>query len=384
MAAFFRCLDQALTLAAILTNRDPFVCPMHLRSEAREKKNSWTPDQFRSDALATLNAYNVWEKMQTAREFQSANRFCIDNFLAKPSLLMIQKIKGHLLQSLYHAGVLQVSAGGGLVDNVSARQLVVPPELNINGESLPLLAALIASASQPKFAIRTGEKGFRTQQEKMCFIHPSGVNNRKSEVSLNPEENSSVKQIYAYAEKRRNISVATNGSAQTFLVTTTRLDPMIYILFGAHTIQKTDSGLKGDDWIPIIGHIDGLEDVHHLRTLMDACMLRVYEGIILSRRRQSRSMPILPREEQSEGWEDDDDNTDYSLSQDEVKELDLLSRDLVGILNTYSDERAAALSRPTSRPLTPSNPFSSRLRPTSTNVTPYASRASSPFGRRKF
>lgn len=165
--SFFRCLDQALTLAAILTNRDAFVSPMHLRTQSREKKNSWTPDQYRSDALATLNAYNAWEKMQTAKEYQAANRFCIDNFLAKPTLLMIQKIKGHLLQSLYHAGVLHVSAGGGLVDNITSRQLVVPPELNTNAESLPLLAALIASASQPKFAIRTGERGFRTQQEKV-------------------------------------------------------------------------------------------------------------------------------------------------------------------------------------------------------------------------
>lgn len=218
----------------------------------------------------------------------------------------------------------------------------------------------------------------------MCFVHPSGVNNRKFEVSLNAEDTPSVKQIYAYAEKRRNISVATNGSPQTFLVTTTRLDPLIYILFGAHTLQKTDSGLKGDDWIPIVGHIDGLEDVYRLKSLMDACMLRVYEGIIFSRKKQSRFMPTIPREEQSEGWEDDDDNTDYSLSRNEIKELDFLSRDLVGILSTYSNERAAALSRPTSRPITPSNIFSSRLRPSSTNVTPYASRASSPLGRRNF
>ncbi|KAJ7597041.1 P-loop containing nucleoside triphosphate hydrolase protein [Mycena floridula] len=381
--SFFRCLDQALTLAAILSNRDPFVSPMHLRAESREKKNSWSPEQFRSDALATLNAYNAWDELQQRREYNAAHRFCIDNFLAKPSLLMIEKIKKHILQSLYTAGVLQVSAGGGLVNNgMHARQLTVPPEMNVNGKSLPLLAALIASASQPKFAIRATEKGLRTQQEKMCFMHPSGVNNRKAENSLTTgEENSSVKQIYAFAEKRRNISVASHGNAQTFLVTTTRLDPLNFLLFGAHTIQRTETGLKADGWIPIVGHIDGLEDIHHLRELMDACMLRVYEGIILSRRRQGRT-PIA-REERSETWDDDDNNTDYSLSQDEVKELDLLSRDIVNILNKYNDERTAALSRPSSRPATPYNPFSTR-RPSSSQVTPYASRAPTPLSRRRY
>lgn len=43
---------------------------------------------------------------------KAANRFCVDNFLSKPTLLMIQKIKEHILQSLDKAGVLSVSAGG--------------------------------------------------------------------------------------------------------------------------------------------------------------------------------------------------------------------------------------------------------------------------------
>jgi small subunit ribosomal protein S24e len=170
--SFFRCLDQALTLAAILTNRDPFVSPMHLKAESAAKKNSWSPQDFRSDPLATLQAYNAWWALQSRGEYVSANRFCVDNFLAKPTLLLIQKIKGHLLQALYHAGVINVSAGG-LLDG-SNRALGVPPELNTNGDSLPLLAALISIASQPKFAIRMGEKTYRTSQDKVhkkVFMH---------------------------------------------------------------------------------------------------------------------------------------------------------------------------------------------------------------------
>lgn len=169
--SFFRCLDQALTLAAILTNRDPFVSPMHLKAQAAAAKNRWSPSGFRSDALTILNAYNAWYEMQSRGEYMSANRFCSDNFLSKPTLLLITKIRGHLLQSLYQAGVIEVSAGGDVAPTgPRSRELAVPPDLNVNGKSLPLLAALIAIASQPKYAVRTGEMTYRTQLDKVSSI----------------------------------------------------------------------------------------------------------------------------------------------------------------------------------------------------------------------
>ncbi|KAG6842205.1 hypothetical protein C0991_000175 [Blastosporella zonata] len=342
--SFFRCLDQALTLAAILTNRDPFVSPMHLKAEAQAKKNSWTPQEFRSDALATLQAFNAWWALQSRGEYIRANRFCVDNFLAKPTLLMIQKIKGHLLQSLYHAGVIEVSAGGLVNSNT---QYTVPPELNANGDSLPLLAALISIASQPKFAIRVGERTYRTSQDKTTFIHPSSVNHRKRESS--DQDSAGEKQLFAFTEKRQNISMGTNN-AQTFLVTTTRLDPMTYMLFGAYKLQVTERGLECDNWLPIVGNLDALDDVQILKTLMEACMLRVFEGITMGRRHRPGSIQVMPREEESG---DEDEDRDYSLSRDEVKELDLMTRDVVRILNRYSDERMASQSRQNSRPATP-------------------------------
>jgi small subunit ribosomal protein S24e len=165
--SFFRCLDNALTLAAILTNRDPFLAPLHLRDQAAARKNSFTSSEFRSDVLAILQAYISWSAKQEARQFAAANRFCIDNFLSKPTLITIQKIRGHILQSLYHSGVISVSAGGNVGSLGSGRNLRVPPELNANEKSTPLLAALIALGSQPKFAVRASERVYRTAQDKV-------------------------------------------------------------------------------------------------------------------------------------------------------------------------------------------------------------------------
>jgi len=238
-------------------------------------------------------------------------------------------------------------------------------------------AALIAIASQPKFAIRTGGWGYRTSQDKTTMIHPSSVNHRKRMTADEP--NHSEKQLYAFIEKRQNLST-TNSSANMFLVTTTRLDPMTYVLFGAYKIEVTQRGLNCDGWLPVIGNVDGLDDIQRLKTLMEACMLRVFEGIVMGRRERHRRdmIPILPREEAEADDDDSNSMADYSLSSEEIRELDLMTRDIVRILNRYSEERIMAQSNQNSRPGTPmdSSPFSSLRLPSvgsrSGYSTPYS------------
>ncbi|KAH9486931.1 ATP-dependent DNA/RNA helicase DHX36 [Psilocybe cubensis] len=359
--SFFRCLDPALTLAAILTNRDPFMTPMHLKEQARKAKNSWVTEEFRSDPLTTLKAFDAWWAMQSRGEYVSANRFCIDNFLSKPTLLMIQKIKTHLLQSLYRAGVIAVSAGGAInkdeVYNLGTRGLSVPAALNTNKDSYPLLTALITIASQPKFAVRVTERSFRTITDKTTSIHPSSVNHSRKERTVETESTSSVprseKQLFAFSEKRRNDTSGAN--AQTFLVGTTRLDPLTYILFGAYNVDVVERGLECDGWLPIVGDVRVLDEIQRLKKSMESCMLRVFEGITMSRQRPGQQLPIIAREDTEEEFDPNDDNgnIDYSLSSEEVRDLDLMTRDIVSLLNRHSDERIASQSRQTSRAPTP-------------------------------
>jgi small subunit ribosomal protein S24e len=184
----------------------------------------------------------------------------------------------------------------------------------------------------------------------MTFIHPSSVNHRKRELKDQEAPSAGEKQLFAFTEKRQNVS-APGGGAQTYLVTTTRLDPMTYMLFGAYKLEVTERGLECDNWLPIIGNLDALDDIQRLKILMEACMLRVFEGIVMGRQQRRGQLSSLPHEESESG--DNDENKDYSMSREEVKELDLLTRDVVRILNRYSEERAVTQSRYNSRPATP-------------------------------
>ena len=225
------------------------------------------------------------------------------------------------------------------------------------------------------------------------MIHPSSLNNRKRELaqaeqSEDKQANAPAeeKQLYAFSEKRRNDTMG--GSATTFLVTTTRLDPLAYILFGAHNVEVVQGGLECDDWLPIKGDLRTLDDIWRLKTSLDAAMLRVFEGILMSRQRGKFGLRVLPREAEDEAeWEDEDELRDYSLSKDEVRDLDEMTSALVNLLNAYGDERIATQSVHNSRAGTPmGSPFLNSGRqlppsagPASGRTTPfYQSRPGTP------
>ncbi|KAK4698816.1 hypothetical protein P7C70_g7454, partial [Phenoliferia sp. Uapishka_3] len=365
LGSFFRCLEQTLTLAAILTNRDPFLSPPLLKAEADRVKNTWTPTDFRSDPFAILSAFNVWWGMQSRNDYVAANNFCRENFLSKPTLLMIQKIKEHILQSLDKAGVLRISAGGSAVPSHHTFRrggtALIPESLNVNGNSLPLLSALIAAAVAPNFAIRTSEKSLRTSQDKTCAIHPSSVNSRKNEKAADLPITSS-KQLYAFGEKSKTGGIGGKSDGQMFLRATTKLDPLGYMLFGAHKLQVTESGLECDDWLPIVGNVSALDDVERLKDVLDCSLLRVFEGlgVAISKGRERQAIrPTRHDDEEGEGEADQEamDLDDPTLSPAEVVDLDRLTSGVVKVLNMFSEAQGGDSSRSASRPETPASGY---------------------------
>lgn len=376
--AFFRCLDPVLTLAAILTNRDPFMAPAHLKKEANIIKDSFCPVMFRSDPLCVLNAFYEWTRLQEVSSSQ-ASRFLNTNMISRPTMMQIQQVKQSLFQSLEKADIIKViRSSTSMTAKYRRRIRETDPEFNINSKSTPLLCALIAVANSPNFAIRAGEKSFRTSQDKSCFVHPSSVCHAKffkdkPEAALAGNE----KDIFAFSEKIRNTSMQTSsssGNAMTFLRTCTRLDPLTYMLFGASEARALGHGLECDNWLPVTGSYDALDSLERLKSIMDVCVLRVLEGIGKRRTRPEAPTPksaesplttVSPADLPSgdllqaanttlASWnsdeEDGEDNLDSllqngaqldrSLSSRELEELESLTTGIVQILDGYAVDRA--------------------------------------------
>ncbi|KAI7957273.1 hypothetical protein MJO28_004368 [Puccinia striiformis f. sp. tritici] len=400
MGSFFKCLEPALNLAAILTNRDPFLSPLTAKAEADRIKSSWAPPEFRSDPMACLAAFKAWSTMHEAGDYHKANRFAIDNFLSRPTLNQIYQVKTHLLSSLRRAGVLAISGGGETKDNHSHsnhyrfnKRDLIPPHLNKNSDSLPLAAALIAVAVAPNFGVRKSARLFATDKDRACTIHPSSVNSYKKEAAASDDiPLQSGRQIFAFGEKSlQAVRPGEKGKEQMSLRSTTRLDPLGYMLFGARQLQPYTSGLRCDGWLPITGNAGALDDVERLKHVLDASLLRVFDGlqaqIVESNPRSTKRGPrvnqiaskitpagnkksqvVVDGEQEEESIDSEfevDEGEDKEevvpvqfgkLTNGEIQDLQRLTEEVVSLLNKYSEERLAtdvnssrAPSRPDSR-----------------------------------
>ncbi|WAR54174.1 hypothetical protein PtB15_3B687 [Puccinia triticina] len=399
MGSFFKCLEPALNLAAILTNRDPFLSPMAAKAEADRVKASWAPLEFRSDPLASLAAFKAWSNLHEAGENYKANKFTTENFLSRPSLFQISQVKSHLLSSLRRAGVLAISGGGERSDNHYSRRNLIPPHLNKNSDSLPLVAALIAVAVAPNFAVRKSARMLATDKDRACMIHPSSVNSFKKAAGDDiPLQNE--RQLFAFGEKSLLLPrPGEKGKEQMSLRATTRLDPLGYMLFGARQLQPYPSGLRCDGWLSITGNAGALDDVERLKHVLDASLLRVFDGLLATtiendprstRRRPRIALPAAkktagaskkPQEADGEESVDSEFEQDEEEDQDEVvpvqfgkltngeiQDLQRLTEEVVSLLNKYSEERLATdvnTSRAPSRPDSRATnwPLISRLQP---------------------
>ena len=155
---------------------------------------------------------------------------------------------------------------------------------------------------------------------------------------------------------------------------------MTYMLFGAYRLDVTQRGLEADGWLPITGNLVVLDDIQRLKTLVERCMLRVFEGVgkSLTRGRDERRGQAARRvqvrqgasriqaadedvveegEQEGEGEDEDDGpgqkRTIEPLSREEIRDLELLTTDIVRILNSYASERDQGGSTLNSRPATP-------------------------------
>ncbi|KAG8963105.1 hypothetical protein FRC03_003381 [Tulasnella sp. 419] len=387
-----------------------------LKKEALAAKERFTPTDFKSDTLASLNGYNEWERMvQERRPYSAIQQFLMENFLSRLTLQAIQKIKGHLLLSLRHAGVLDVS-GGGSNFGAHGRGQSSLPELNVHGDSLPLLAGLIVTACQPNFAVRTSPHTYQTGQDKATYMHSRSVNHRKRESKQEDGPSAREKQLYTFQEKSQNATIS-NAKPQTMLRNVTRIDLLTYMLFGAYHLTPTETHLECDEWLPVVGDIDGLLEIQRLKMLMESCLLRVFDGICFAKASHKRQNPHRPgvyiapgaRSNLVDDWEemgyDLDDRYDAAtpLAEQEIKELDDMATSIVHLLNAYREERSEVHSAASSRPATPSiqggtpnyspllggslrlPPLRGNTRPGSGYSTPYyLSRPATPSGLARF
>lgn len=177
--AIFGCLDDCVTIAAILSTRSPFFSPQEKRDQAREARIRFYRGD--GDLLTDLEAFNQWDEMMRDRGTpqRQIRGFCDDNFLSFQTLSDISNTRSQYYDALREIGFSPSSSS----------------QATSNTQNSLLLRALIASAFTPQIArIQYPDKKFANsmsgaveldpearaikyfcQEPGRVFIHPSST-----------------------------------------------------------------------------------------------------------------------------------------------------------------------------------------------------------------
>uniref|UniRef100_A0A667YGD4 Putative ATP-dependent RNA helicase DHX57 n=1 Tax=Myripristis murdjan TaxID=586833 RepID=A0A667YGD4_9TELE len=196
--AIFRCLDPALTIAASLAFKSPFVSPWDKREEANEKKLSYA--LANSDHLALLQAYKGW-----CSAAKSGNRdgfqYCRENFLSSRGLQEIASLKRQFAELLSDIGFVKEGLRARIIERMCSKGTdgileATGPEANLNSDNIRLMSAMLCAALYPnvvqvrapqgkykqtskgavKMQPKADELRFMTKNDGCVHVHPSSVN----------------------------------------------------------------------------------------------------------------------------------------------------------------------------------------------------------------
>ncbi|XP_076442712.1 putative ATP-dependent RNA helicase DHX57 [Babylonia areolata] len=197
--AIFRCLDSALTLAASLSFKSPFVSPFGKKTEADEKRKEFAVGN--SDYLTILNAYKQWQEVRQSHKAEEYN-FCQENFLSIKTLQMLASLKQQYVELLSDIGFtkegLRLRRIQRLAHSTGTDGIVeaTGQEANLNTKNWKLVSAILVGALYPNVVqVMTPEKNYNktaagavvrtavsdktrfvTKSDGDVNVHPSSVN----------------------------------------------------------------------------------------------------------------------------------------------------------------------------------------------------------------
>ncbi|TQV99239.1 DEAD/DEAH box helicase [Cordyceps javanica] len=190
--AIFGCLDDCVTIAAILSTKSPFISPQEKRDAAKEARMRFFVGD--GDLLTDLAAYTEWKSMMRDRvPMKQIRTFCDDNFLSHLTLSDISNTKSQYYTALAEMGLVSPKdAAAAEEDTIEA---AMAGDVGSGKRNSRLLRALIASAFTPQIArIQYPDKKFASsmsgaveldpearsikyfnQENGRVFVHPSST-----------------------------------------------------------------------------------------------------------------------------------------------------------------------------------------------------------------
>lgn len=191
LGSIFKCLDMAITVAAMLSSKSPFVTPFGQRNQADTVRLAFRRGD--SDLLTMYNAYLAWRRVCQSASGGGEFQFCRKNFLSPQTLANIEDLKGQLIFALVDSGFLPLTEDerrtlsrlrfSGRRRNQAFFEL--PQRVNVNSDNDVVSQSVIAWSFYPKLLVRDvpGGRGLRNiGNNQSISLHPTSVNKGRNEI----------------------------------------------------------------------------------------------------------------------------------------------------------------------------------------------------------
>ncbi|XP_043788286.1 ATP-dependent DNA/RNA helicase DHX36-like [Apis laboriosa] len=164
-AALFSCVEPVFAIAASLSFKDAFYCPLGKEDQAHQKKLELNMGQF-SDHIALSEALTGFE---LAYKRGYASSFCREYFLSFNTLKLLSEMKTQFAQHLFQMKFMET-------ENPS------DSNANKNSKNTMLVKAIVCAGLYPNVAIikRVTKNGTLawTPEDGSVAVHPSSVNDK--------------------------------------------------------------------------------------------------------------------------------------------------------------------------------------------------------------
>ncbi|KIO31878.1 hypothetical protein M407DRAFT_217155 [Tulasnella calospora MUT 4182] len=177
-----KCLDPALTIAAALSAKSPFLTPFGQEEEADKAKQKFNSDN--SDFLTVHNAFSAWRRVLDKTSV--VRKFCRENYVSFQTMQQIEEIRQQLLAYLADSGFIQ--ADRNLLNSLSRARysrwkthlVPIPVDYNVHGEDNRVISSALGAGLYPKIlSVDTNSGVLRTlANNQAAAFHPSSVNFR--------------------------------------------------------------------------------------------------------------------------------------------------------------------------------------------------------------
>ncbi|KAI1192024.1 DEAD/DEAH box helicase [Nemania serpens] len=238
--AIFGCLDESITIAAILSTKSPFLSPPEKRDLAKEARMRFARGD--GDLLTDLRAYQQWSAMvDEGTPQRQVRNFCDENFLSYQTLSDISATR-----TQYYSALTEI----GIATTETPQTAAV---------STSLLRALSASAFAPQIArIQFPDKKFAASMSGAVELDPEArtikyYTHENGRVFIHPS--SALFDSQGFTGNAAFVSYFTMiSTSKIFIRDLTPFNAFTLLLFsGAIELDTLGRGLVVDGWLRLRG-----------------------------------------------------------------------------------------------------------------------------------